>query len=79
MSALEIAAAVRTGERSALAIVDEHLARIEAGDGEIHAFNAVTADLAREQAAAVDATVAAGGDPDAALRHGSGASCGDGA
>lgn len=63
MSALEIAAAVRTGERSALAVVDEHLARIEAGDGEIHAFNAVTADLAREQAAAVDATVAAGGDP----------------
>ena len=63
MSALEIVAAVRAGERSALAVVDEHLARIEAGDGEIHAFNAVTADLAREQAAAVDATVAAGGDP----------------
>ena len=63
MSALEIAAAVRAGERSALEIADEHLARIEAGDGEIHAFNLVTAELAREQAAAVDAAVAAGDDP----------------
>ena len=63
MSALEIAAAVSSGERSAVSVVDEYLARIEAGDGEIHAFNLVTADLAREQAAAVDAVVASGGDP----------------
>jgi aspartyl-tRNA(Asn)/glutamyl-tRNA(Gln) amidotransferase subunit A len=59
----ELAAQVRSGERSAAELVDEHLARIDAGDGEINAFNTVTADLARAQAAAVDATVAAGGDP----------------
>ena len=63
MSALDIAAAVRSGARSAAEVVDEHLARIETSDGEIHAFNLVTAELAREQAAAVDATIAAGGDP----------------
>ncbi len=62
-NALEIAAAVRAGERSAVDIVDEHLARIDAGDGDIHAFNLVTHELARSQAAAVDAAVAAGADP----------------
>ena len=30
MSALDIAAAVRSGERSAVDVIDEHLARIEA-------------------------------------------------
>ncbi len=63
MSALEIAAAVRAGDRTAVDVVDEHLARIDAADGEIHAFNLVTAELARAQAAAVDAAVAAGDDP----------------
>ena len=33
MSALDIAAAVRSGERSAVDVIDEHLARIAAGDG----------------------------------------------
>ena len=62
-TASSIAASVRSGEVSAVDIVDEHLARIDAGDGEIHAFNHVTADAARERAAAIDATVAAGNDP----------------
>ena len=44
-------------------VLEEHLAVIEAGEGEIHAFNLVTADQARHQAAAVDAAVAAGEDP----------------
>ena len=58
-----LADAVRSGTRSALDVVEEHLAAIEAGDGEIHAFNLVTAELAREQAVAVDRRVADGDDP----------------
>jgi aspartyl-tRNA(Asn)/glutamyl-tRNA(Gln) amidotransferase subunit A len=63
VSAYEIAAAVRAGERSARDVVDEHLARIEAREGELHAFNLVLADEARADAAAVDAAVARGDDP----------------
>ena len=59
-NALEIAEQVRSGERSAVDVVDEHLARIDADDGDVQAFNLVTAELAREQAAAVDAKVASG-------------------
>ncbi len=39
------------------------MARIAAREGEIHAFNLVMIDQAREAAAAVDASVAAGNDP----------------
>ena len=49
--ALAIAAAVRAGERSAVEVLDEHLAVVEAREGEIHAFNLVTADTARTAAA----------------------------
>ena len=59
-SASDIAAQVRAGELRAADVLERHLAAIDAGDAEIHAFNVVTADLAREQAAAVDADVAAG-------------------
>ena len=65
MSALDIARSVRAGERSAVDIVDEHLARIASADGELHAFNHVMADEARAAAAAVDQRVAAGDDPGA--------------
>jgi len=61
--AVQIAAAVRTGERSALDVVEEHLARIEAAEADVHAFNLVTADQARAAAAAVDQRVADGEDP----------------
>jgi aspartyl-tRNA(Asn)/glutamyl-tRNA(Gln) amidotransferase subunit A len=61
--ALELAAAVRSGERSALSVVEDHLGAIEALDGELHAYLTVLADAARAQASAVDATVSAGGDP----------------
>ncbi|MCP3993227.1 MAG: Asp-tRNA(Asn)/Glu-tRNA(Gln) amidotransferase subunit GatA [Actinomycetia bacterium] len=63
LSAVDIASAVRAGTRSAAEVVDEHLARIAEGDGEIHAFNHVMADEARAAARAVDATVASGADP----------------
>ena len=63
MSALEIAAAVRSGERRAVDVLDEHLSRIAERDEELHAFNLVTAAEARAEAEAVDVVVAAGDDP----------------
>jgi aspartyl-tRNA(Asn)/glutamyl-tRNA(Gln) amidotransferase subunit A len=63
VTALEIAAAVRAGERTAREVVDEHLAAIEARDGELHAFNLVLADEARAAADRIDQQVSAGGDP----------------
>ncbi|MEZ5412576.1 MAG: Asp-tRNA(Asn)/Glu-tRNA(Gln) amidotransferase subunit GatA [Acidimicrobiales bacterium] len=62
-SAVDTAAAVRAGTRSAAEELEAHLARIEAADGALHAFNHVMADRARADAAAVDAAVAAGRDP----------------
>jgi aspartyl-tRNA(Asn)/glutamyl-tRNA(Gln) amidotransferase subunit A len=58
-----IAAAVRSGERSARDVLEEHLAAIEAREGEVHAFNLVLADAARAQADEIDRRVAAGEDP----------------
>jgi aspartyl-tRNA(Asn)/glutamyl-tRNA(Gln) amidotransferase subunit A len=53
-TAVDIARAVRAGERSARSVVEEHLAAIEARDGELHAFNLVLADEALAAADAVD-------------------------
>ena len=55
-----IASAVASGSLRAREVVDTHLARIEQRDGEIHAFNKVTADEARAHADAIDADIAAG-------------------
>ena len=63
LTAVEVAAGVRSGERPAAEVVERHLAAIEARDGDIHAFNHVTASAARRRAAEVDAAVAAGDDP----------------
>jgi aspartyl-tRNA(Asn)/glutamyl-tRNA(Gln) amidotransferase subunit A len=63
MTAVDIARAVRAGERSARDVVDEHLAAIEAREPEIHAFNIVLGDEARRAADAIDAAVASGADP----------------
>src|ERR1700685_2788115 len=57
------AAAVRTGERSAVEIVQEALTRIAERDGAINAFTTVTEERALMAAAAVDARRAAGRDP----------------
>jgi aspartyl-tRNA(Asn)/glutamyl-tRNA(Gln) amidotransferase subunit A len=62
-SALAIAADVRAGRRAAADVVEEHLAAIEAREGEIHAFNLVMADEARAAALAIDRRLAAGEDP----------------
>ena len=63
MSAVEIAAAVRSGQQSARSVVEEHLSAIEEGDAEFHAFNLVTASRARARADEIDAQVAEGQDP----------------
>ena len=62
-SALGLAAAIRNGEASAVEVLDDYLAAIDAHDGEIHAFNLVTRDAARAQATVVDQLVASGEDP----------------
>ncbi len=61
--ARDIAADVRAGRRSAVDVLEEHLARIAEREPEINAFNLVLADEARAMAQAVDAAVAAGDDP----------------
>ena len=63
MTAVEIAAAVKSGRRSARSVVDDHLSAIEAGEAEVHAFNLVAAEQARTRAGQIDAAVAAGIDP----------------
>jgi len=62
-TASAIAAGVRSGERRARDVVEEHLAVIEAGDGDVHAFLHVTAEDARAAADDVDRMVAEGRDP----------------
>lgn len=62
-TALDLAASVRGGERSAVEVLEEHLARIAEREPEIHAFNELTEDHARAAAAEVDRVVAEGRDP----------------
>ncbi|HUF98055.1 MAG TPA: Asp-tRNA(Asn)/Glu-tRNA(Gln) amidotransferase subunit GatA [Ilumatobacter sp.] len=59
----DIAAGVRSGEFTAVDVLEQHLAAISAREGDVHAFNLVLADAALERAAAIDADVAAGRDP----------------
>lgn len=61
-TAVDIARNVRDGLVSATDIVEQHLDAIEEREGEIHAFNLVLADEARERAAEIDAMVADGRD-----------------
>ena len=63
MRARDIADRVRSGSVTAAAVLEEHLARVDAHEGEVHAFNLLLPDQARARAAEVDAAVAAGRDP----------------
>lgn len=62
-TAIELAAEVRSGRRTAVEVLNEHLGRIGEREPELHAFNLVTNEAARAAAEAVDAKVAAGQDP----------------
>jgi aspartyl-tRNA(Asn)/glutamyl-tRNA(Gln) amidotransferase subunit A len=57
---VDIATQVAAGSLSASTVLEENLAAIAAREKEIHAFNLVTADRARERAAHIDADVKAG-------------------
>ncbi|MCU1672178.1 MAG: amiB [Frankiales bacterium] len=62
LTALEQAAAVRSGETSSADLVDHYATRIAEHDGQIGAFVTLTVDQARQQAAEADRAVAAGED-----------------
>jgi len=57
---VDIAAGVSSGKLSASSVLEENLAAIDSREKDIHAFNLVTADRARERAAQIDADVKAG-------------------
>jgi aspartyl-tRNA(Asn)/glutamyl-tRNA(Gln) amidotransferase subunit A len=59
-TAIELAAAIRSGERTAADVVDAYLAIIDEQEPAVHAFNVVTADRARAAATEVDRAIAAG-------------------
>ena len=58
-----VAADVAAGRTSAVEVLEQHLARIDARETEVHAFNLVTRDEARATAAAIDARVKKGENP----------------
>jgi len=62
-SVVDVAGAVARGELSAAAVLEENLKAIAARESEVHAFNLVTADAARERAAQIDADVKQGRNP----------------
>lgn len=63
MSAVELAASIRSAERSARSVTEEHLETINECEDQLHAFNLIMIDEALEAADAVDNRVAAGDDP----------------
>ncbi len=63
VTAIEIAADVRAGRRSAQSVVESHLEAIAAGEPELHAFNLVLHADALGAADVIDRRVAAGEDP----------------
>jgi aspartyl-tRNA(Asn)/glutamyl-tRNA(Gln) amidotransferase subunit A len=62
-TALGLAEEVRAGAVTASQVVEDHLAAIDAVDGELRSFLRVFHDTARSRAAEIDALVAAGEDP----------------
>ncbi|MEE2769335.1 MAG: Asp-tRNA(Asn)/Glu-tRNA(Gln) amidotransferase subunit GatA [Actinomycetota bacterium] len=63
MTAAALAASIRSAERSARSVAEEHLEAINDREDELHAFNLIMIDEALEAADAVDNRVAAGDDP----------------
>src|SRR5947207_5423423 len=62
-SVIAIAEAVRSRERTAVEVLEECLARLDADNPALNAFVVVDEGLARKAAEAVDAAVARGEDP----------------
>ncbi len=62
-SLVEIAASVRSGERSARAVLSQSLDRVRELEGDLHCFNEVTVEAAEADADAVDRMVRSGLDP----------------
>jgi AtzE family amidohydrolase len=62
-TATRLAAMVRAGEVSAAAVLEAHIARIEALDPMLNCFTDRSFARAREETARVDSTIAAGQDP----------------
>ena len=60
---IDTAEAVRRGELAAVDVLDECLAAIESGNGELNAFIHLDPGQARRDAERIDALVAAGSDP----------------
>jgi aspartyl-tRNA(Asn)/glutamyl-tRNA(Gln) amidotransferase subunit A len=60
--AADLAASVQSGQRRAVDVLEEYLAAVDDRESEVHAFNLVLADEARQQAANIDELVASGGD-----------------
>jgi aspartyl-tRNA(Asn)/glutamyl-tRNA(Gln) amidotransferase subunit A len=60
LTAAETAAAIASGETSALDVTEAHLARISAVDGDVHAFLHIDGDGARDTAHRLDTRRAAG-------------------
>lgn len=58
-----IAAGVRSGNRSALEVLEDYLRVIDSAERDVHAFNLLTAEHARAAAREIDRAVAAGRDP----------------
>jgi aspartyl-tRNA(Asn)/glutamyl-tRNA(Gln) amidotransferase subunit A len=54
---------VRSGQLRAAAVLEEHLARVETAEADIHAFNLLTRDQAWQAAHRIDEAVEAGHDP----------------
>jgi len=59
----ELAARVRSGELSAIEVLEAYAGQIAIEEPEVHAFISLDLEAARERAAAVDALVASGADP----------------
>jgi aspartyl-tRNA(Asn)/glutamyl-tRNA(Gln) amidotransferase subunit A len=63
LDALSIAAAVRSGERTARSFAEAALREVAAGEAVLHTMNVTMPEVALAAADAVDAVVASGGDP----------------
>lgn len=62
VSVVDIVGSIRAGKTTASDVLEQHLARIDSRETEIHAFNHIMAESARANAASIDADLKAGND-----------------